>query len=374
MSVFFRLGLSVIGVFVLISLSACETANVAVSTGVDDTPEARVLQGEAALRKAIKVKSDVALFNDARVAFERAAALDPNHLPAWKGLVEVALAKKSYDQGYSYVEKALAKSLKLEDQMTFEALFFRLKASEKPDGWFYQVQKRYNDFYVKHTNKPETAPLHVAFGMAALEASEYDVARKALRKNLNIGGAGAAEANRLLKRVDDIERAGATGKSTRTIAGKEAITRHDLVVMLMDILDAPKYLGVTSSGANGGSGDFKGDKRADDIVTIDSMKLRYPRIRNGSFNGDDTVKRMEFAILMEDLIIARTGDKSLSSRFIGSSSPFADLSSSHVSYNSMMLSTNRGLLSAGLTGEANIHGTVNGAEAIGAFRRLLEIQ
>jgi hypothetical protein len=75
-------------------------------------------------------------------------------------------------------------------------------------------------------------------------------------------------------------------------------------------------------------------------------------------------------MLAEDLVIRKTGEASLSRRYIGSESPFADLSPSRASFNAMMSAISRGILSSDVRGQARPTEPVTGSAAILAMRAL----
>jgi hypothetical protein len=51
-------------------------------------------------------------------------------------------------------------------------------------------------------------------------------------------------------------------------------------------------------------------------------------------------------MIIEDILIKVSGDQSLTTRFIGSSSPFVDLQADLPYYNAVMVATSRGIMEA----------------------------
>ena len=101
---------------------------------------------------------------------------------------------------------------------------------------------------------------------------------------------------------------------------------------------------------------------AEDIIASHRLNLRSFRIRNGAFNPDRQLTRSELALLVEDLLhfkfnISRTS-------FIGTESPFSDLSSSATGFNAVMSAVTRGLMKGREDGTIGPTDLVSGAEAV----------
>jgi hypothetical protein len=97
----------------------------------------------------------------------------------------------------------------------------------------------------------------------------------------------------------------------------------------------------------------------------------YP---DGSFHPNDMVDRATYAMMIEDILIKISGDNSLATKFIGSTSPFPDLRSDLPYFNSVMVVTSRGIMEATeiLTGEFAPLGPVPGVDALLVIRKLKE--
>jgi hypothetical protein len=89
------------------------------------------------------------------------------------------------------------------------------------------------------------------------------------------------------------------------------------------------------------------------------------------FRPEEPVKRKEFAMALEDVLIKLTGDEKAASAFLGhKASPFPDIEPSSVWYNAVMSVTTRNMMETELTGEFRPDEAVDGAEAIMAIRAL----
>lgn len=91
-----------------------------------------------------------------------------------------------------------------------------------------------------------------------------------------------------------------------------------------------------------------------------------------TFKPYAAITRSEFAMMIEDILIKITRMNDLSTRFIGSTSPFPDLSSDLPCFNAVMICTTRGIMAAQnlSSGEFEPMGPVSGADALLGIRAL----
>ena len=69
----------------------------------------------------------------------------------------------------------------------------------------------------------------------------------------------------------------------------------------------------------------------------------YP---DGTFRPDEPMDRGSCAVVIEDILIRVSGDRSLATRFIGGTTPFIDLQTDLPYYNAVILATSRGIMEA----------------------------
>jgi len=353
----------------LVALAACESASV-VSTGPDDNPQALTAKGVALLER-----------NDAQgamAAFQRAAALDPRFLQAREGYARAALAAGRFEDGLAAAEAG--REIAGRDgkaRRVFVALQIDLIGAEARASWY----TRGSELLWTELRADPTAwvdgPIHLAGGKIAAKAEDYPEAARLLRIAVNIGGREGQAADKELVRVEEVVRASLGSRGLAQIAAKTAITRADFVAILFDDFDLGSYLGqkapeVARAGETGadGSSDYAQLPVADNVRTLHRLGLRGIEIAGGRFRPNDPVTREEFAMLAEDLVIRKTGEASLSRRYIGSESPFADLTPSRASFNAMMSAISRGILSSDIKGQARPTEPVTGSAAILAMRAL----
>jgi len=104
-----------------------------------------------------------------------------------------------------------------------------------------------------------------------------------------------------------------------------------------------------------------------DVVRIGGMNI-FP---DKSFRPNDKIRRMDFAITIQQVIILVTGNRSVDTAFIGSPSPFPDVKQSHYAYNAVSLVAERGIMTPNLqTGEFGMNELLSGIDALLALRKL----
>ena len=93
--------------------------------------------------------------------------------------------------------------------------------------------------------------------------------------------------------------------------------------------------------------DIAGHPRQAAIEAVIRIGMRgldlYP---DGTFRPDEQLDRASYAMMIEDILIKVSGDKTLATRFIGSPSPFIDLRADLPYFNAVMLATSRGIMEA----------------------------
>jgi len=84
------------------------------------------------------------------------------------------------------------------------------------------------------------------------------------------------------------------------------------------------------------------------------------------------VTRFELARLVQEYLTAVTHDKNLDHAFVGSKSPFPDLSSHHYAFNAAFLAVSRGLMQPAdiLSGRFDGEKAVSGVDVLLVLRKL----
>jgi hypothetical protein len=85
------------------------------------------------------------------------------------------------------------------------------------------------------------------------------------------------------------------------------------------------------------------------------------------------VNRGEYALVVEDAIIAVLRDPSLATKHIGSQSRFPDVNPSHPAYNAICNAVDKGVMDAQMNGEFGLDKPVSGPEALLVIRKIKEL-
>jgi len=310
---------------------------------------------------------------------------EDENLDALEGLARVALAIEDWNDGFEAVSDAL--ELVTRDkaqQRRFKALQIELETGEAKFGWYLRA---YN-IYHRHLQEDPKAWSDADFALVIAKSSlvgfrreederYLDEAVRYLRRAVSSGGTAGGEASTLLAQVENVYRASLGNEAIAKIAFSNTLNRADVVALIYRHMKLTKLLPTeverkrrADETGKDGSNDYAAHPLADAIVDLHRRNLRGIYIVDGEFRPDDPVSREEFALLLEDLIVAKANNKRLARSFIGSPSPFGDLDRSRVSFNAFMTATSRGLLHP--DNEGNIRPTtpMTGADAILALRTL----
>lgn len=356
-------------------LGACASKPpIAESRDQFDTAESQVERGELALEQG--------RLAEALEAFTRANSLDPNNIDAYAGLVRVNTLNGNFAAGRDALEAGKARVGNDAQRRRFAVLEINLLASQPGTDWYDDAQDVADTELGKRAPKNTDGQVQVAIGKAGLRAyevsSEQDFLEDAdgyLRQAVAGGGQSSAEANLLLQRVDDLFRAGA-GPAAQ-ISAKPALTKEDVVVLLFKEFDLDAFLpgqdlrtpkpGETTAD---GTSDYAHLPIRNEIRKVHRLGLRPLRIIDGSFDGDSEMSREGFAMLLEDLMILKTGDRSIARRYIGSESPYSDVAKTRPGFNAVMAAVGRNLMRPRPDSTFAPTAPISGADAVYGLRNL----
>jgi hypothetical protein len=201
-----------------------------------------------------------------------------------------------------------------------------------------------------------------------------------------------AEADVQWKLVQDIQRAMPGTVTGKKIALVEKLTRADAAALFMEEMKidvlykkrTPKEFDTSFKDPDKAKSPGRGAPTATDIAAnplkmdiegILQLGVRglevYP---DGAFQPKEFVTRASYAMMIEDILIKVTGDNSLATKFIGSTSTFPDLRSDLPYFNAVMVVTSRGIMQAKSlsTGEFAPMDTVSGVEALLIIKKFKE--
>ncbi|MBM3567242.1 MAG: hypothetical protein FJX46_00635 [Alphaproteobacteria bacterium] len=342
-------------------LAACETATIK-STGPEDTAANAILRGEAALTARN--------FVQAEELFARAIGLDPAYLQAYDGFGRAALGAGHFEDGIKVVDRGLARVVASPERRRMQTVKIDLIAGQGGTGAYARARSVLDEALERDRDAFTDGALHMAMARAAVKFDEPAEAARLARIAVKSGGAPMAEGQAMLGRLDDQLRAGIGNEETRAIAASASITRAQLVRLLYGEYDIAKQLNLQAQAAAPTVGDLGADPASQDIRLVLGQRLRGLEVVGGNFRPTEPATREEFAMLLEDLVVRANKDRGLSRRFIGSASPFPDLSATRASFNAMMTAMGRGLLAPDVRGNAAPTAPVTGTHAILALRAL----
>lgn len=348
-----------------------------------DTPEHHVEMGNKLL--------NAGQVDGAIKEFDRAKALNPEYSPAYLGLGLANAHKADYDTAFDMIKKA-KKYAENNDQkynVAVGTMQIYLMGREKIDSdWLQEINNQYalaTDYFKK---RPDA---YYYMGMGYKYAYKFRPAVAEFSKVLDLNNGFVEEADREYKLVQKIERAMPGTAIGKKIALLDKITRADLAALLIQELNvddlyhrkakrtfdttfkAPGESAAAAKPAAPLASDIQNHVLRADIETVIKLGIKgLQPYADGTFHPDQTTTRAEFAMIVEDILITITGDKSLATQFIGDSSPFPDLRNDLPYFDAVMVCTTRGIMSAEDmgTGEFRPAANISGADALLAIRAL----
>ena len=310
-----------------------------------------------------RIAFDAGDVDTAELSYQAAIGLDRKNASAYLGLGRLYLAGGQLDKSAEAIKTGLKYTKSKPEELDLLATSIRL---ENARGDYRKAKSDYNK--AKRVRGAKThAEIHVAMAKTAIATREFKDAETLLKTSLMIKSPFTAEAVQTLENMQLIEKALVITDSE--FAYSSAITRSQVAYLLTNQLqiqakidhDAAAESTVGEMSDQGLIDYFNSDYR-DAIVQVHRLGLRSMRIKNGAFQPNREFTRVELALLIEDVLHAKF-DVSRT-QFIGTDSPFSDLSSSHTGFNAMMTSVTRGLMQGNQNGVISPDALVSGAEAI----------
>jgi tetratricopeptide (TPR) repeat protein len=347
-----------------------------------DTPEHHVQSGMKLLR--------LGKYDDAMREFELAKELDPKFSGAYVGSGLVLGHKGEFKQGIEHMDKAVDFAETKEEKVDANVGLIRLYLLGKESAHKKWLKKAMGAYEEAIDVSPVASAAHYYMGECYKEALDFEKASQLFKKVLDINDGYVVEANDAWKLIQRIQRAAPGTMIGKKIALVNQITRADIAALFIqelkiDEIFARKKVFDTS---------FKSPEKpfvterivktppaldiSDHVLRTDVeavMKLGIKGLESypdHTFKPDEKIARAEYAMMIEDILIKVTGDQEVSTKFIGSASPFPDLRSDLPYYNAVMVSTTRGIMETKdmTTGEFDPMGSVSGAEALLIIRKL----
>jgi tetratricopeptide (TPR) repeat protein len=374
--------------FVLVTISvlflfACGPKAMAPKAELD-TPEHHVTNGNKLLKAG---KIDIAYDE-----FNRAKELNPKFSPAYVGLGLVEGFRNDFIKGLKTMKTAKKYARGDEQKIAVNVGFMRLYIMGKENvdkNWLKLVEEEFDKaiLIAKDVSEP-----YFHMGLAYKMSYKFREAVDQFSRVLELDNGYIAEADKEYALVQKIERAMPGSKIGKKIALVEEITRADVAALFIEELKVDEIFKKRFSKKFDTA--FKGPENKletetsvkilpatdiddhvlkadiDAVIEIEIKGLQpFP---DHTYKPYQTITRAEFAMMIEDILIKLTGVDDLSTRFIGSVSPFPDLRNDLPYFNAVMICSTRGIMVAKdlATGEFDAIGPVSGADALLSIRSL----
>lgn len=354
--------------------------------GYMDTPQTHCKEGTKYINDG--------KFDKAEEEFKLAVSLDPKFAPAYAGLSLVSAHNKNFKEAHNFADKAQSLDSKITDGYIAKAMVITMENEGKPvREWVKDVEKEY-DKALKID--PQNSESYFRRGYCFKKAYEFGKASADFKKVLELKKDFTKEADDEWRIVQMVERAAPGTDVGKRIALVEKISRADIAALFVSELQIDKLIEkkrpkrydtdykapadartmkVDSAVSMATVTDINNHWAKNFISDIVDYKIRglepYP---DHTFHPDQLVNRGEYAMVVEDAIIAVLRDPSLATKHIGAQSRFPDVNPSHPSYNAICNAVDKGVMSAEINGEFGPEKSVSGPEALLAIRKLKELQ
>ncbi len=351
-----------------------------VPTSQLDTPEHHTYTGLRLL--------DQAKYGDAQREFELATSLDPKFSKAYTGIALVKTATGDFAAAWDNLKLGW-KHAKADDEKLFVYVSrIRYFTQSKLEKKWLDLAK--DEFDSAILTDAKHAPAYYFMGLAYKAGLEFDLAGRMFAKVLELKTDYISEADVQWNLIQKIQRAMPGTINGKIIAIVDRITRADaaalfLEEMKIDVLYKKRTLKTFDTSfkdpekaAVAGPAKITAKDIADhplkaDIEGILEIGVRglenYP---DGNFHPAEIITRAAYAMMLEDILIKVTGDNSLATKFIGSTSPFPDLRADLPYFNAIMVVTSRGIMEAKdmTSGEFAPLNPVPGVDALLIIRKI----
>jgi hypothetical protein len=354
-----------------------------IATSQLDTPEHHTYTGLKLLGEE--------KYADAQREFELAIQLDAKYSKGYTGVGLVKIYTGDFDAAEDYLKKGWSKAKNAEDRIFVHVSRIRYYAQgqTKTEKKWLKLSKNEFDHVMKLD--PNHAPAYYFMGLAYKAGLEFSQAGLMFTKVLELKTEYVAEADIQWNFIQKVQRAMPGTTTGKQIALVERLTRADAAALFMEEFKIEKLYkkrtpktfdtsfkdpeNVTAKPVKITAKDIADHPLRTDIEGILQIGVRglenYP---DGNFHPAELVTRAAYAMMIEDILIKVTGDNSLATKFIGTTSPFPDLRADLPYFNAVMVVTSRGIMEAKdlTTAEFEPLSPVAGVDALLIIRKLKE--
>jgi Tfp pilus assembly protein PilF len=356
--------------------------------GEMDTPQAHYKEG---MKYSSQGKID-----KAAEEFDLSISLDSKYAPALARRAVITAVKGDLKGAEKLVDKAKSADDKCIDVYIVKAMLFILGSAQGKavKEWLPDAE---NQFKKALKIDPQNAEVFYRRGSIYKFVYLFDKAAADFKTVLELNKEWTKEADGQWQVMQKIERAAPGTDVGKKIAIVDNISRADICALFVSELEVDKLLQKkmakeyntdfkapdnpremkTAAPANAVAvTDIKGYWAENFIQDVLALQLRgldaYP---DHTFKPDQLVTRSEYAFMLEDILMAILGDKSLATKYVGSSpSRFPDVNPSSPYYNAICNMVDKGIMKADMSGEFGIERPVSGADALLVIRLLKELK
>ena len=322
-----------------------------------DTPEHHVFTGLKLL--------DEGKYVDAQREFDLAIQLDAKYSKGYTGVALVKIYTGDFKAADDYLDKGWSKAKNDEDKIfvyVSRIRYYGQGQAKLEKKWLKSAKNQFEDAIKLDANH---APAYYFMGLAYKAGLEFGEAGKMFTKVLELKAEHVSEANIQWNFIQKVQRAMPGTTTGKQIALVERLTRADAAALFMEEFKIetlykkrtpktydnsfkdPEKAAATAKPDKITAKDIGDNPLRTDIEGILKLGVRgletYP---DGNFLPAEQVTRAAYAMMIEDILIKVTGDNSLATKFIGTTSPFPDLRSDLPYFNAIMVVTSRGIMEA----------------------------
>lgn len=359
------------GIFIGLIIGGCGPKPIDKESHLD-TPDNHYNQG---LREL-----DRGNFDAAAGEFQRATDLDLDYPGGYVGLGLVWAERGDFKEALKQVDKGLKKDDTFIDGYIAKGNI--IAKQRKDDDWLKDAVKQFEKA-LKIDPGSEKAIFYL--GMAYKNAYQFGDAAEAFSQVIAMKGDFGEDANSEWELVQKIQRAAPGTTIGAKIALIEEIDRADLAVLfieelkLLEVLqkrqpkvydtsfrppDDPTQMQTMTKQKMADATDIEGHwakNWINDIIKTGAIDV-FP---DHTFRPDEKITRINYAMFLQNVLLAVTQDQGLATKYIGTPSRFPDVNASHYAYNSICLVVDRGIMKAGtIDGAFRMTEAVSGADAL----------
>lgn len=334
---------------------------------------------------------DEGKLTDAQREFDLALQLNRKYSQAHAGAALVKAFQNDFKAAFDSMDSAENYAKDQDDKDFVNIGYIRLytmnRAADKK--WVARAKDRF-DAVVKKS--PRSSAAYFFMGMAYREGLEFNNAAPMFAKVIELKSDYVGQADKEWNLMQRIQRALPGTLAGKKIALLDKVTRADVAALFMeemkiDVLYKKRTVKTfdtsfkdpeAAKGAapdNPTATDIADHPLKADIEGILKVQVRgLEKFADGAFRPSETINRAAYAMMIEDIMIKVTGDNTLATKFIGSTSPFPDLRPDLPYFNAVMVVTSRGIMEATdiTTAEFSPLKSVPGVDALLVIRKIKE--